>query len=124
MEKKYAKAILELIARGATPAQAVKAMHGVLEEKGREGLLRKIAYATALEGAKQARRNQAVLTVAKEDDVRDAKKEAAQYLEDVEELTVETDAHLIGGWRLEKEGSVIDTSYKTALLDIYKRITT
>lgn len=123
MEKKYARAILDLVSRGATPVQAVKAVFELLESRGRGGLMRKIRYATAIEGQKIARRGRATLIVAKADDAKSAKTQSAKYVKDIAEVSVEADERIIGGWRLERDGSVVDQTYKTALLDIYKRIT-
>lgn len=64
------------------------------------------------------------LTVAKEADTKRALAELKKHLENKKADTqVVIDETLIGGWRYSDKDTLLDTSYKNALLELYRRIT-
>lgn len=65
------------------------------------------------------------LAVAKESDAQNALHElAAHYTHaDTAHTTIITDENLVGGWRYIDSDTLIDTSYKAALLELYRRVT-
>jgi F0F1-type ATP synthase delta subunit len=84
----------------------------------------KIAHAFQRLAAREAARESRTLTVAKESDAKGALvslRAAVQGLGD--DVEVQIDPHLIGGWRYVGDETLLDASYKKQLLDIYQRIT-
>lgn len=132
MEQAYAQALWKAVEggpgqEGMTPHAAVKAVKELLEKQGRVALLPRIARAFARLAERQSNKNDMVLTVAREKDERRAKSEVKEILatlnaEDAS-LKTQVDDSLIGGWRLEGRGTLVDNSYKARLLDIYQRVT-
>ena len=55
-----------------------------------------------------------------------AKREAKELLEKIgaaKDVDVKIDESLIGGWRLEGKGMLVDRSFKKSLLEMYNRAT-
>ncbi len=132
MEHAYAQALWKAVEgtpgrAGMKPAAAVKAIVEVLTREGRGALLPRIARSLARLAEREHARNDMVLTVAREKDERSAKSAAKKNLAalgiDEGDLKTQIDDSLIGGWRLEGKGVLIDHSHKSALLGIYQRAT-
>lgn len=123
MEKTYARALWEMIGRGAEPRAAVQALHHSLQERGRQSLMPRIAVAFAHLAGRESKKNAAVLSVAREKDAhtREIKEALGEIGVDPRDVTVTVDPHLIGGWRFEGGGRLVDASYKKYLLDVYNR---
>ncbi len=126
MEQSYAMALWKIVERGTPPHKAVASLREALKRSGREALLPRIARAFERIAMQEKSRNTLTLSVAGEHAAQ-AKKEAKQVLEimqiDPEEVEVQTDQALIGGWRLEGREHLYDASYKKYLLDVYNRAT-
>ena len=127
MENSYAQALWKMIQNGSKPKEAVAKLREVLAVRGRGALLPKIARAFARLAARQEASSKMTLTVAREKDARAAAKEvekilAAHKISDVE-LCEEVDESLIGGWRLEGRGLLVDTTWKKSLVDMYNAAT-
>jgi F0F1-type ATP synthase delta subunit len=60
--------------------------------------------------------------VARHQDIPAAIDAAAKFAK-VQKSDVHVDKSLIGGWRLEHQDMLVDTSYKQQLLDIFNRVT-
>lgn len=127
MEKTYAQVLWKLVAGGSTPHAAVQALKAKLQADGRTALLPRVARAFARLAEREAGRSTVVLTVAREKDERHAKSAAKEVLAalDVEKegLKTQVDDSIIGGWRLEGRGMLVDNSYKSKLLSIYNQVT-
>jgi len=122
MEHAYAKALVFVIERGGKPLASVRSLVRVLEREGRMALLPRIVHAFKRLAATDSVRNSVVLSFAKKNTrvsrkMREALRELGVAKKDVR---VEVDPTLIGGWRLEGRGTLVDVSYKKALLDIYR----
>lgn len=135
MEHAYAQALWKAVEGaagrpGMKPRAAVEALRKVLEHEGRIALLPRIARSFARLAERESNASTMVLTVAREKDGRRAMTAAKKALSSVEaddltaqaDLKMQVDDSLIGGWRLEGRGMLIDQSYKNALLDIYQRV--
>lgn len=118
MEQKYAQALVHLIENGIKPSEAVAAVAKALKARGREALLPRVARAFESLAHKHVARSAAVITVARERDGESARAEAQ-----APDALVRVDETLIGGWRLEKGGVLVDASYKKHLLEMYNRAT-
>ena len=127
MERVYAEALWGMVEKGKAAHEAVAALKKMLEARGRTALLPRIGRAFQRLAAKEANKNTCTLTVACQKDAQQAVKEVEKVLTDLR--IGETDVHeivdesLIGGWRLEGRGILIDTSWKNSLLSIYNRVT-
>lgn len=126
MEHAYAQALWSAVEGGMTPHAAVKSLKELLERSGRAALIPKVVRAFARLAERESKKNDLVLTVARDIDERHARTEAREILEaleDSKDLKTQVDDSLIGGWRLEGKGMLIDNSHKNKLLGIYHRVT-
>lgn len=127
MEATYAQALWHMIERGTAPKKAVQSLYDSLVVRGRQALMPRIAKAFARLAARDSKRSGLILSVAHEKDERKAMREAKEVLGQMNasknEMTVQLDESLIGGWRLEGSEHLIDASWKKHLLSIYNRAT-
>jgi F0F1-type ATP synthase delta subunit len=127
MHETYAQALWQMIERGTKPKDAIAKLRANLALQAREALLPKIAKAFVRIAQRFEAQNGLVLTVAREKDERAALREAKQLLSemDVESkgVTTSVDDSIIGGWRLEGRGLLLDASFKKYLLSLYNRAT-
>jgi F0F1-type ATP synthase delta subunit len=127
MERAYAQALLQMIQSGKNPSESIAAMKQNLATRGRSALLPKIARAFARLIAREESRNTMTLTVARQKDAKSAIKEAqlvlAKDLLAQVDLRESVDEKLIGGWRIEGRGLLVDRSWKKSLLSMYNRAT-
>ncbi len=124
METAYAQALWKMIDGGMDHAKAVKSLHQILVAKGRSVLMPRIARAFERIAAREIARSGMTLTVAHAKDEQHAKTAAKKALSALhadmpKHLHLKVDDSLIGGWRLEGAGHLIDASYKKQLLSIY-----
>lgn len=126
MENAYAQALWKMVEGGMTPLKAVAAIKETLAAHGRTALLPRIARAFARLAEREARKSDVVLTIADEKDEKGAKKAAQEILTKLglesEGLKTRVDDTVIGGWRLEGKGLLVDHSYKQRLLSMYTRV--
>ncbi len=126
MQEAYAQALWQTASRGMEPKKAVRALKDRLAAEGRERLLPQIGRAYLRIAEREMRRTRTTLSIAHGKDEARAKK-AARELSGTEglpkDLDVAIDESLIGGWRLEGNGQLIDASFKKDLLEIYHRTT-
>lgn len=119
-EHAYAEALKRLVESGSSPKEAVKAVHAALERRGRAALLPRIGRAFTRLAERARAKDGHVLYVSKESDARKAGKAASAFAKDADP-EVRVDETLIGGWRLEGAGTLVDASFKKQLLSIYNR---
>lgn len=123
MEQAYAQALWQMVEGGKTPHQAVSGLRDMLERQGRVALMPRIARAFERLAQREARKDDVVLTVAREKDLAHAKKEVKEVLSSLgiesSDLKTQVDDTLIGGWRLEGKEHLVDASYKQQLLNIF-----
>jgi len=127
MEQAYAQALWQLIEGGMSPQKALHAMVESLKARGREALLPRIARAFEKLAQREVQKNTVVVSVAREKDESPAKRAAKKLLEeigaDTKNIEVKIDESLIGGWRLEGGGMLVDRSFKKSLLGMYNHAT-
>ena len=112
----YAKAIFELTSSGSDASGVIDGMMKSLRRRGTLGLLPKI-LSIYKKLVKQSASKASVLTVAKDGDA-DSFKRDKKVGDDVR---VVVDEDIIGGYRLESDGKLIDNSFKTQLLQVYRK---
>lgn len=126
MQEAYAQALWVVIQKGKTPQEAVAALKKTLEGRGRMALLPKIANAFQRLAAKESQKNTLTLSVARQKDFQKAVKDVENVLTELRisetDVCESVDESLIGGWRLEGKGILVDQSWKKALLSIYNRV--
>ncbi len=122
----YAQALWQTIQRGIAPKKAVASLHMVLVRHGRTALLPRIARAFARIVLREAKRTDVTLAVAREKDAKAAHRDAKKFISDMRvkaaDVKIALDEHLIGGWRLEGRGTLVDASYKKHLLSLYESV--
>lgn len=127
MERAYAEALWVTIEKGRAPHEAVAALKKALQDRGRLTLLSKIAKAFQRLAARETNKNTLTLSVARQQDAQTAVKEVEKVLAELSMGDIDVcegvDESLIGGWRLEGKGLLMDKSWKRALLSIYNRAT-
>ena len=127
MEQAYAQALWQMIVGGTPHDTAVRALRESLAAHGRVALLPRIGRAFARLAERESKKRDVFLTVAREEDVKHAEKEAHEAISALgvqkHDLKTRVDDTLIGGWRLEGRETLVDASYKKQLLDIYGRVT-
>lgn len=110
-----------------SPHAAVGAIRRVLAKGGRAALLPRIARSFKRLSERERKKDEIVLTVAREKDERYARSAAKRFLSALgvaeEGLKTRVDDTIIGGWRLEGRGVLVDNSYKQRLLELYDRVT-
>ena len=127
MENAYAQALWQMVEKGMKPKEAVAKIREALEKRGRLSILPKVGRAFARIAARESAKRAIVLSVAKEKDAADAKREMKDIFREMGveagDVEVRLDETLIGGWRLEGRERLHDASYKKSLLSIYNRAT-
>ena len=110
----YAQALWQTIQRGTAPKKAIAS------------LLPRVGRAFTRIALREAKRTDITLSVARLKDTRAAKQSVKKLVSElrVEASDVKTavDEHLIGGWRLEGRGTLVDASYKKHLLSLYENV--
>lgn len=126
MEQHYAQALWRLVEDGVTPHKAVGMLRELLAREGRLALLPRVGRAFERLAEKESKTSTMVLTIARENDERQAKSAAKETLAalklDAGDLETQVDDSLIGGWRLEGRSVLIDNSYKNRLIALYNRV--
>lgn len=116
-----------MVSGGMESKKAVHAIRDLLAKSGREALMPRIARAFERIAQRELSKSSAILTIAKESDEKHAMHEAKEALKqmgvETPSLKTQVDDTLIGGWRLEAEGQLIDASYKSKLLDVFNAAT-
>jgi F0F1-type ATP synthase delta subunit len=128
MEQAYAQALWQMIEKGTQPKKALHMLVESLKVRGREALLPRIARAFERLAAREMKKNAVVMSVAHEKDASKAKREVKGLLEEIgadsKDIEIKLDESLIGGWRFEGRGTLVDTSFKKSLLEMYNHATT
>jgi F0F1-type ATP synthase delta subunit len=114
----YAKAMFDLAQSGKSADSVVSGVVKSLKARGAMALLPKIlsAYTRAIS---KASTKGATLTVAREADSAEALKLSGTS----SDAKVVVDESLIGGYRLEEAGKLLDNSFKAKLLQAYRNAT-
>lgn len=131
MEKAYAQALWKLVEGGMDVKAAVHAIAAKLKRDGRESLVPRVGRAFERIAEREQRKHGFVLTIAREADEAQAKKEAKAYTSEFgiasqnewADLKTQVDDSLIGGWRLEGNERLVDASYKQRLVDLFSGVT-
>ena len=129
LAQQYAYALYEIGRSAAAPdaKRLVESLSALLERKGHRQMLPAIRKEFRVRSESKKARGDACAEVvlAREKDLSIFKKNideelAAQNVIEAPRITY--DATLIGGYRIEHEDSVVDASYRTQLLSLYRKM--
>ena len=125
MKNNYIEAVLEMIEAGKESKEVLAGLKKTLATRGHERL-----YAPVLRGVARVLESKEAaaveVVVAKEADAKafaTAINEALQELSITEKPTVTVDETVIGGFVVEGRTQRFDASYKTKLVQLYRKIT-
>lgn len=126
MPVEYAHALSRSLENATSSSEAEARVDELVTVLKREGKMRALPAVLRELERLQARKSsqKPTLTVTKESDSRKALEELGNHLSKVPEVEVKTDERLVGGWRYTDSDTLVDASYKTALLELYRRVTT
>lgn len=119
MEKAYAKALSELIKGGMKEEDAFKKLMAHLKESGRIKVLPQLLRELRTQDERQRSRGP-LLEVASEEEAENAESEAKKKGVTAKAVVNPT---LIRSWRLTTVDTLIDRSGKSALIDLYRKVT-
>jgi len=122
----YAKAVYEVIEAGTDVQKALENLYRTLERRGHQKLKRAILTNLIRYTEEATKKNTPSLILARSGDAEKLKKEITAALGELSaegEPLIEVRDAQIGGFTLTHKGKRIDRSYKTALLQLYKNIT-
>ena len=122
MEQQYARILWHFMEKGKSLPEALKMLNPVLVRRGHTTIVRKTVHALARLAETRRRTDVSTLFVAREQDAPLATKEIHSFTNN-DTPSIKVDPTIIGGWRLESSGVLRDHSYKKALLDMYRTIT-
>lgn len=126
MEQAYASALWKSVEGGKSAKEAVGGLIKVLETRGRITILPKILHAFKRIAQRNVAKDSITVSLGIQRDEK-SRKEARAALASIgakgADVVFAHDESLIGGWRLEGKGKLLDASYKKHLLDLYNRVT-
>jgi F0F1-type ATP synthase delta subunit len=117
LKQDYQNAFMSLVQSGEEIGKSVKRLKAVMEKRGHAGLLLGVLRSAVRELDRTNVADAPRLTVAREKDV----KKYGQRHKDAEIIV---DATIVGGYRFEKDHTIVDNTYKTKLLNWYRTATT
>lgn len=127
LEHEYARAIVALQEEGKTDAEIATGLAQVLGARGHERLIPRIERALTSLQARNEKKQARTLRIGKADDTNvhaQAIAEAAALLgEDVQNYETIVDERIVGGFILASGTTMVDASYRTALVSLYRTIT-
>lgn len=118
----YAVALNRAIRSGTNESKACDALVATLVREGKQALLPTILRAYERLTFAQ-KRSGTTITVAKESDTNIARTHCKKIF-NTEDAVVRIDDTIIGGYAIEHNSKRIDNTYKSALLSMYRSITT
>lgn len=119
MEKAYAKALAEVVKGGVKEEDAFKQLMTHLKESGRLKILPQLLRELRTQSERQNSR-EPMLEVASEAEAKTAEAEIKKEGVTAKAIVNPT---LIRGWRLTTADRLIDRSGKSALIDLYRKVT-
>lgn len=117
LKQDYQNAFMSLVQSGEEVGKSIKHLKAVMEKRGHTGLLLGVLRNSVRELSRTNVARTPRLTVAREKDVK-------KYSQGHKEVEIVIDDTIVGGYRFEKEYTIIDNSYKTKLLNWYRTATT
>lgn len=126
MKDHYIQAVLESIRDGQKPDTVMVSLKKVLNAKGHDRLLGSVLRGVMRVIEAQSDRSGSVVHVAtevEEKKLSSAIKAALKEMEADSAYTLKEDKTLVGGFVAEANNTVYDASYKTALINLYRKLT-
>lgn len=128
MKNYYIKAVVALILGGQDINSVLKNLETVLVNKGHQSLRLAILEGLIRELTKVNQSNSSTITLARNSDETKFKANIVDSLKviggELESAKITIDPTITGGYIVTHKGKMIDSSYKTKLLKLYRTITT
>lgn len=125
MPVEYAHALYSSLASASSKEEALERVDeliAVLERNGKRKALPSILRELERLHA-QSHAQKPTLVVANEASTATAKVELGTHIAKDVHADITVDDNLVGGWRYSDNDTLIDASYKTALLNLYRKVT-
>jgi F0F1-type ATP synthase delta subunit len=124
MKQAYITAFVDMILAGTPVENVIANTKALLEKKGHQRLFGAIVRGAKRELEYKIKAQSPKIVLAKNDEaVLSAAKAALATLGVTAEVVVSIDETLIGGFITKAKYQIIDSSYKRALLDMYRKVT-
>jgi F0F1-type ATP synthase delta subunit len=127
LQDEYARAIIALQEEGKNDAEIASGIARVLRARGHERLIPRIARSLQAYELRKSKKDARVLRVSKIEDTTIFAKEIADALsalkEDGRAYETVVDDRIVGGFVLASGTTMVDASYRTALVSLYRTIT-
>lgn len=127
MLKEYAQSVLELLKAGEKPEKVFRGLESVMKTRGHKRLYTRVLSSVARRLSARGNETEPVLVLASINDKRnysmDIERALGELRTDGKMLKTVEDKTITGGFLLTHQGKLIDKSYKTKLLNWYRRAT-
>lgn len=123
MKQAYITALVDMLLAGTPVESAIANTKAILDKKGHQRLWGAILRGAVRELTHDVAAKAPKIVLAKNDDITLARAQAALVALQAEgEAVVVVDETLIGGFIASAKHQIVDSSYKRALLDIYRKV--
>jgi F0F1-type ATP synthase delta subunit len=120
----YIQATSSLLSDGKEFNDVIKRLKTVLDEKGHQKLFRSILLGLQRKTERTISDNVATVSVARKKDLKDLKDKINNSLSEIEakDFQASVDETIIGGFVVEHDNKIIDKSYKSRLVALYRSL--
>lgn len=127
LEHDYARAIVALQEEGKSDAEIASGLSRILTARGHERLVPRIERALVSLEIRNKKKNTRTMRISKVEDAQTFAKDISQAMSSLragaEEYETVVDDRIVGGFILTNGTTMIDASYRTALVSLYRAIT-
>lgn len=120
----YINAVLSILSEGGEFDDVIKKLKQTLEVKGHQKLYRSILLGLLKKSERAVYANVATVTTAREKDIGSLKEQIEKSLKSLNTTEFESrvDQSLVGGYVVEHDNKLIDNSYKSRLVALYRSL--
>jgi len=124
LKNDYIEAVSALLDEGKDFDGVIKNLKEVLEKKGHQKLYKSILIGLQIKTESSLETNVAQVSVARQKDLEISKERISKSLTELEsdDYDASVDPSLIGGYVIEYDNKIIDNSYKSRLVTLYRSL--
>jgi len=124
LKNDYIEAVSALLDEGKDFDGVIKNLKEVLEKKGHQKLYKSILIGLQIKTESSLETNVAQVSVARQKDLEISKERISKSLTELESdnYDASVDPSLIGGYVIEYDNKIIDNSYKSRLVTLYRSL--